>query len=309
MTDRPPDSAGAASGGGTLYVVATPIGNLGDMTARAIEVLTSVALVLAEDTRRTRVLLDHYAIHTPSAPYHEHNEARETPRLVARLAAGEAMALVSDAGTPLLSDPGARLVDAAVAAGVRVVPIPGASALLAALVAAGLPTARFTFLGFLPRRGGERAAAIADVVASPRTVILYEAPPRAHATLQALASAGAGERRCVLARELTKLHEEFVRGSVRDVAAHVAAHPPRGELVLAIEGRAPSPPDTDAARERAATLRDRGASVRDVARALTDELGLPRNVAYAIAREGAAGGAADPTPPAGGSAAADTPGD
>lgn len=279
---------------GTLYVVATPIGNLDDLSARAAAVLSSVALILAEDTRRTRTLLERHSIRTRTAAYHEHNEARETPRALARLAAGESLALVSDAGTPLVSDPGARLVNAAIAAGIPVVPVPGASALLAAVVGSGLPAGEFTFLGFLPRRGDARTRAIAEVVRSPRTIVLYEAAPRVAATLNELAGAGAGERPAVIARELTKRFEEFVRGTVSELAGRATADTPRGEVVLVVGGRTEEPvPDmasvVNAARELAAT----GHSARDVAQALTVRFSIPRNEAYRIARDATSGRAGD----------------
>ncbi|MGK2935451.1 MAG: 16S rRNA (cytidine(1402)-2'-O)-methyltransferase, partial [Gemmatimonadaceae bacterium] len=163
---------------GRLFLVSTPIGNLGDISFRAVEVLQSVDMILAEDTRHSRRLLDHYDISTPSSAYHEHNEARATPKILERLSAGLDVALISDAGTPLLSDPGARLVAGAIEAGIDVVPVPGASALLAALSAAGLGAERFTFFGFLERRGHARSEAIAEITATPHTCVLYEAPGR-----------------------------------------------------------------------------------------------------------------------------------
>jgi 16S rRNA (cytidine1402-2'-O)-methyltransferase len=270
---------------GTLFVVSTPIGNMGDFSFRAIETLRSVAAVLAEDTRHTRHLLDRYAIETPLVPYHEHNEARTTPRLVARLLAGEHLALVSDAGTPLLSDPGARLVRAAAEAGVTVSPVPGASALLAALVASALDVDRFTFLGFLARKGPDRRAAIEEVVGARHAVVLYEAANRVAATLAELASAGAGERATAVARELTKQHEELRRGTVAQLAAYYAESPPRGEVVIVIAGRPPIAASEDELRALAAALRAEGRSARDVAAALSAELGAPRNVAYRLAHE------------------------
>src|SRR5690348_1627684 len=190
---------GPQDGAGTLYVVSTPIGNMGDFSFRAVETLRDVSAVLAEDTRHTVHLLQRYGVTTPLVAYHEHNEARTTPGLVARLLAGESLALVSDAGTPLLSDPGARLVRAAVDAGVRVSPVPGASALLSALVAAGLDAERFTFFGFLARRGRERTTAIDEIVALRHTAVLYEAPARVAATLAELAEAGGGSRQGAVA--------------------------------------------------------------------------------------------------------------
>ena len=270
---------------GRLYVVSTPIGNLADFSSRAVETLGAASLVLAEDTRHSRHLLDHYAIATPLAPYHEHNEARETPRLVERMLAGESMALISDAGTPLVSDPGARLVRAAIDAGIEVIAIPGASALLAALVSSGLDADRFTFFGFLPRKGRERTEALDALVALPHTAIVYEAPGRVANTLAELASHGASERSAVVCRELTKQFEETRRGTVHDLARYYEDAPPRGEVVIVLSGAVAASPDEGAARARARVLRDAGASARDVARALVEEHGLARNAAYRLAHE------------------------
>jgi 16S rRNA (cytidine1402-2'-O)-methyltransferase len=274
-----------ASAPGQLYVVSTPIGNLGDLTARAVEVLGRVALVLAEDTRHSRPLLAHAGVSTPLAAYHEHNEARETPRLVARLQAGEELALISDAGTPLLSDPGARLVAAALEAGIRVTPVPGASALLAALVASGLPADRFTFYGFAPRKGRERAALLGELATLPHTAVLYEAPGRVADTLADLARVAGDERPAVVARELTKQFEEVRRGTLGTLAAYYSATAPRGEVVLLVGGRPPVELDETNARARAAALRAAGVPAREVARRLADELGAPRNLAYRLAHE------------------------
>jgi len=270
---------------GTLYVVSTPIGNMGDFSFRAVDTLRSVAAVLAEDTRHTRHLMDRYEIEVPLVAYHEHNEAKATPGLVARLLGGESLALVSDAGTPLLSDPGARLVRAAAEAGVRISPVPGASALLAALVASGLDVGRFAFFGFLARKGSDRRSAIDDVVASPHVVVLYEAANRVAATLAELADAGAGERATVVARELTKQYEELRRGTVTELAAYYGQTPPRGEVVIVIAGRIPEALSEDELRARASALRAEGRSARDVAAALAAEFGAPRNVAYRLAHE------------------------
>jgi 16S rRNA (cytidine1402-2'-O)-methyltransferase len=270
---------------GTLYLVSTPIGNLGDMTYRAVEVLSSAALIVAEDTRHSRRLLDHYHISTPLNSYHEHNEAKATPALIARLLAGDSIALISDAGTPLISDPGSRLVAAAVEAKVPVVPIPGASSVMAALVASGMSLERFTFFGFLPRKGRERHEMIADVVASNCTAVLFEAGNRTGATLEALAQAGAGERSAVVARELTKQFEEFKRGSVRELANVYNEADPKGEVVLVIAGgekrQASASELADAARE----IRAAGGAARDVMDHLVGTLGAPRNLAYKIAHE------------------------
>jgi 16S rRNA (cytidine1402-2'-O)-methyltransferase len=259
---------------------------MGDFSFRAVETLRSVSAVLAEDTRHSVHLLKRYDVATPLVPYHEHNEAKATPALVARLLAGESLALVSDAGTPLLSDPGSRLVRAAVAAGVPVVPVPGASALLAALVVSGLDVDRFTFIGFLPRKGADRRDAVAEVTLLRHAAVLYEAPSRVAGTLAELAQAGAGGRDAVVARELTKQFEETRRGTVAELAAYYVDAPPRGEVVIVIAGAAP--PDSvseDVLRARAAELRAEGRSARDVAAALSAELGAPRNLAYRLAHE------------------------
>ena len=271
---------------GTLFLVSTPIGNLGDMSHRAVEVLSSAALVIAEDTRHSRRLLDHYKIATPLSSYHEHNEAKETPRLVARLQAGDSIALISDAGTPLISDPGSRLVEAAVGAGVLVVPIPGPSAVMAALVASGMSLERFTYFGFLPRKGRERTETIADVVASQATSILFEAPNRVGATLEALVEAGAGDRAAVVARELTKQFEEFKRGSIAELSRIYKDADPRGEVVLVIAGAARTIVTEHELSDAAAQLRASGKAPRDVMDHLVSALGAPRNLAYKIAHEG-----------------------
>ncbi|HEY9429227.1 MAG TPA: 16S rRNA (cytidine(1402)-2'-O)-methyltransferase [Gemmatimonadaceae bacterium] len=272
---------------GQLYLVSTPIGNLDDFSPRAVETLATVALILAEDTRHSRRLLDRYSIHTPTSSYHEHNEARTAPRIVDRLLAGESIALISDAGTPLLSDPGERLVNAAIEAGIRIVPIPGPSALLAALVASGMDATRFTFFGFPPRKGRERASFLDDVARLPHTAVLYEAPGRVAATLDDLAAAGAGERRVTVARELTKQFEELRRGTVAELARYYQDSPPRGEVVIVMAGGGEirSELDEDALRARAAVLLAEGKSARDVARTLTAEHGLSRNDAYRLVQE------------------------
>ncbi|MEO6211309.1 MAG: 16S rRNA (cytidine(1402)-2'-O)-methyltransferase [Gemmatimonadaceae bacterium] len=270
---------------GMLYIISTPIGNLGDLSPRAVETLKRVAVVLAEDTRHSRPLLQRFEVETPLLSYHEHNEARTADALVARMAAGESMALISDAGTPLLSDPGARLVAAAIAAGVRVVPIPGASALLPALVASGISAARFTFFGFLERKGAERTSALAEIASLSHTAVLYEAAPRVAATLRDLSGVGCGARPGVVARELTKQFEELRRGTLDELAAYYDDAPPRGEVVLVIAGAPPVVADENVARERARALRAGGLSARDVARTLVAEQGITRNVAYRLAQE------------------------
>lgn len=273
---------------GTLYLVSTPIGNLGDMTFRAVETLSHVGLILCEDTRHSRALLDHYRVTTPVAALHEHNEARETPRILARLAEGGEVALISDAGTPLLSDPGERLVRSALEAGVPVVPIPGASALLAALVGGGLSTGAFTFVGFLPRKGKERAAQLELLSTLPHTGVLYEAPNRVGDTLADLVQALGDEatvRRAVVARELTKRFEEFRRGTVAELAGVYRDAPPRGEVVILLEGRAARELDEAALRESAQALRREGATTREIVRSLVERHGAPRNLAYRLAQD------------------------
>ena len=273
-------------GPGTLYIVSTPIGNMGDFSFRAVEVLRQVGAVLAEDTRHSRHLLDRYTIATPLVPYHEHNEAKATPRLIERLKAGEHLALISDAGTPLLSDPGARLVRAAVDAGLSVSPVPGASALLAALVVSGVELGRFTFYGFLPRKGGERRASVAEIAQLRHAAVLYEAPARVGDTLAELATAGTADRVAVVARELTKQYEELRRGTVASLAAYYVDAPPRGEVVIVISGAdAPSGASEEELRARAAELRAAGHAPRDVAATLSSEMGAARNVAYRLAHE------------------------
>lgn len=257
---------------------------MGDFSFRAVETLREVSAVLAEDTRHTVHLLQRYGVTTSLIPYHEHNEAKSTPTLVARLLAGESLALVSDAGTPLLSDPGGRLVRAAVDAGIRVSPVPGASALLSALVSSGLDAERFTFFGFLARRGKERAGAIEEIASLRHAAVLYEAPARVADTLAELARAGSGDRQAAVARELTKQFEEVRRGTLAELAAYYDDAPPRGEVVIVIAGAAaPAGASEELLRARAAQLRAEGHSARDVAATLVAELGAPRNLAYRIA--------------------------
>src|ERR1700737_2932769 len=270
---------------GALYLVSTPIGNLGDMTHRAVEVLSSAALIIAEDTRHSRRLLDHYKIRTPLKSYHEHNEAQETPKLVARLRAGDSVALISDAGTPLISDPGARLVAAALDENLPVVPIPGASAVMAAIVGSGLPLERFTYVGFLPRKGRERSEMIADIVASQSTVVMFEAANRVGTALDALAEGGASERQAVVARELTKQFEEFKRGSVAELAVLYGDVDPKGEVVLVIAGADKSIVSESELSDAARKLRASGNSPRDVMEHLMSGFGAPRNLAYKLAHE------------------------
>ena len=273
----------SAPEGGVLYVVSTPIGNMGDFSFRAIETLRSVSLILAEDTRHSRPLLQKHEIATRMASYHEHNEAKSVGVLIEKLQAGEDLALISDAGTPLLSDPGERLVKAAVDAGIRVVPIPGASALLAALVGSGLPTDRFVFQGFPPRKGKERAEILDEVASSRVTSVLYEGPGRVADTLRELAERAPG-RETVVARELTKQYEEFRRGTLEALAAYYDETPPRGEVVIIVAAASPTTPDEAVLRQEAGAMRARGLSVRDTVGELVKR-GAPRNLAYRSASE------------------------
>ena len=270
---------------GSLYIVSTPIGNMGDMSFRAVEVLSSAALVIAEDTRHSRRLLDHYEINTRCSAYHEHNEARETPRLVKRLLEGESMALITDAGTPLLSDPGARLVAAAIEAGVAVIPVPGASALLAALVGSGVAGEKFTFFGFLPRKGKERHRVLTEIMRMTHTAIIYESPLRVCDTLKELCEAGAAARSAVVARELTKKFEEFSRGTIGELAVRFEQTPARGEVVMLIGGAVEEPLDEDAMRTAVREMLSNGMSARDCVDRLMSRYGAPRNLAYKLAHE------------------------
>jgi 16S rRNA (cytidine1402-2'-O)-methyltransferase len=255
------------------------------MSYRAVEILSSAALVVAEDTRHSRRLLDHYEIETRCAAYHEHNEARETPRLVRRLKDGDSIALITDAGTPLVSDPGGRLVAAAIDAGIDVIPVPGASALLAALVASGMAGGQFTFFGFLPRKGKERLQALTEIMRLRHTAVIYESPLRAGATLGELSQAGAGGRPAVVARELTKKFEEFARGTVGELAARFAETPARGEVVILIGGAEERPLDEESLRVIASEMHSSGAGSREIMDRLVMEHGAPRNLAYRLAHE------------------------
>ncbi|MDI6710759.1 MAG: 16S rRNA (cytidine(1402)-2'-O)-methyltransferase [Bacillota bacterium] len=266
---------------GTLYLCATPIGNLEDITLRALRVLREVDLIAAEDTRRTRKLLAHYDIPTPLVSYHAHNRESRGKELLARLRDGRSIALVSDAGTPGVSDPGAALVARAVAEGVPVVAIPGASAALTALVVSGLPTARFAFEGFLPRKG--RAKVLAELARETRTLVVFESPRRVVHTLEELLAV-MGDRRVAVARELTKKFEEVFRGTLSEALAHFREREPRGEFTLVIEGavsggaaEACGQQDLRAAvEELVASGADRREAVKEVAR----RYGVPRRNVY-----------------------------
>jgi 16S rRNA (cytidine1402-2'-O)-methyltransferase len=277
-----------------LSIVSTPIGNLGDITRRAAETLAAADVVLAEDTRRTGGLLKHLGIETRLMSAHEHNEASRASLVVTMLREGKNVALVSDAGTPLLSDPGARIVREVVDAGFDVVPIPGASALLSALVASGIEAESFTFHGFPPRKGPERAELLEEIAASPRASVLYESPNRVGRLLADLAEAAGGERRVCVARELTKMHEQFVRGTLADVAARYADAEVLGEIVVVVAGRsvdaaAEGEVDALAARSVADALLAKGQSPSAIAKELRRRMGISRNEAYRIAQEAAGG--------------------
>ena len=266
---------------GRIVVVGTPIGNLGDMSPRAAEALTAADVVACEDTRRTGRLFQLLGLAAPRlVRLDDHAEADEAPRLVARAAAGETVAVVSDAGLPGLSDPGGRTVALAVAEGVVVEVVPGPFAGAVAAVASGLldGSGRFSFEGFLPRKGGDRTTRLAEVAAERRAVVLYEAPQRVAATLADLAGVCGGGRRVALCRELTKLHEEVWRGSLDDAVAHVADHPPKGEFVLVLEAPpAPEPPTDDQLRALLSAERAAGASARDAAARVAAATGEPPN--------------------------------
>jgi 16S rRNA (cytidine1402-2'-O)-methyltransferase len=265
-----------------LYIVSTPIGNLEDLTVRAVSVLKQVDRILAEDTRRTAILLRRYDIGTPLVSAHEHNEAARAEQLVGWLAAGASVALVSDAGTPLLSDPGARLVTAVLEAGHDVVPVPGASALLAALVASGLSQEPFTFYGFLPRSGRQRAERVAALAGLLHTAVLYEAPARLIGLLEELISVCGTDRRVVVARELTKRHETFVRGTLETVRNTLVDRTVRGEIVVVLDGAAQTAPSADDASRLAESLLAAGDSPRSVSQELARRLRISRNAAYAL---------------------------
>lgn len=274
---------------GALYVVATPIGNLGDMSQRAIEVLQGVNRIAAEDTRHSATLLRHFQITTPCIALHEHNERRVTPQLLARLAQGESLALISDAGTPLLSDPGFHLLQAAIAAGIRIIPVPGPSALVTALSAAGLPTDRFCFEGFLPAKSAARRKRLEALRSARQTLVFYEAPHRIEACLADLQAVFGPDRPAVLARELTKTFETFLRGSLAEIAARVAADPEqrKGEMVLLVGGRPMADSEDPLTPEARHTLEVllRELPLKQAASLAAKISGVPKNRLYRLALE------------------------
>jgi len=278
-----------------LYLVATPIGNLGDITLRALEVLRAVDRIACEDTRQTQKLLNHFQISKPTLSCHEHNERQRAAELIEAIRAGSRIALVSDAGMPGISDPGRLLVAEAVAAGIRVVPIPGVSAALTALVASGLPTGEFRFLGFLPERAGARRSRLEELAAaarqsqSPQTLIFYEAPHRVLDALADLESAWGTETHIVVARELTKIHEEFLRGTVARVRSELAARDRiRGEIVLLVEAPPPavSPAQNASAAEQGIAARiaqiqsETGVDEKEALKRLARERGQSKSEVY-----------------------------
>lgn len=272
------------SDAGRLLVCATPIGNLGDVTFRVLDVLRSADVILAEDTRVTRKLLARYDIHTALERYDEATAVVRTPVIVERIVTGASVALVSDAGTPGISDPGARLVDATLTAGLPVEVLPGASAIITALVASGLPTHAFYFGGFLPRKAGELRRRLSELSGLDATLVFYESPRRAAASVAAIAEVFP-RRRAAMARELTKLHEEVVRGTTDDLAAALEGRELKGEVVLLVgppvAGEAPIVSD-DSIRAAVQALVAGGMSRKDAVRQVAGELGVPRNDAYRI---------------------------
>ena len=258
---------------GRLVVIPTPIGNLEDITLRALSALRDADVIACEDTRRTRVLLDRFGVSAPLVSYHEHNEEARARELVGRMQGGEVVALVSDAGMPLVSDPGFVLLREAVAAGIAVEVLPGASAVITALVASGLPSSRWSFVGFLPRKASE----LASVLAAPETLVAFESPKRLAKSLGAIAP----DRDVAVCRELTKMHEEVVRGTAGELAARYAAQPPRGEIVLVVGPAADSPDAiSDEAREAFRTLVDAGAKRRAAASVVARLTGASANALY-----------------------------
>lgn len=274
----------------TLYVVATPIGNLADMVPRAVETLQTVDIIAAEDTRHSARLLEHFHITTPMLAYHDHSDERQLQRLVERLLSGQRVALIADAGTPLVSDPGFRLVRAARQAGIAVVPIPGPCALIAALSAAGLPSDRFAFEGFLPARAGQRRGRLEALAAEDRTLIFYEAPHRLAACLDDMAAVFGGGREAVLARELTKAYETIRAGSLRELQQFVGAdgNQQRGEIVLLVRAAAGAERQVSAETERVMGVLLAELSVRQAASLGAKITGVKKNLLYqwALGRSG-----------------------
>ncbi|MEB3829496.1 16S rRNA (cytidine(1402)-2'-O)-methyltransferase [Phormidium sp. CCY1219] len=271
---------------GILYIVGTPIGNLEDMTFRGVRILREVEAIAAEDTRHTGKLLQHFEITTPQISYHEHNRKQRMPELVDRLQGGSAIALVTDAGMPGISDPGFELIQACGEGGISVVPIPGPTACITALVGAGLPGERFVFEGFLPVKGKARQQRLEALQGETRTMILYEAPHRVRKTLTELGEALGGDRAIVLGRELTKLHEEFWRGSIAEAIAHYGGNcQPKGEFTLVITGRETAAPaiGEQTLKAELQNLINRGMSRSQATKHLAQHTALPRRQIYQLA--------------------------
>ncbi|MGF1938184.1 MAG: 16S rRNA (cytidine(1402)-2'-O)-methyltransferase [Nostoc sp. ChiQUE02] len=270
---------------GTLYVVGTPIGNLEDMTFRAVRILQTVDIIAAEDTRHTGKLLQHFQVKTPQVSYHEHNRTSRIPELLEHLVNDKAIALVSDAGMPGISDPGYELVKACIEAGITVVPIPGASAAITALSAAGLPTDRFVFEGFLPAKSQQRQEHLESLQTESRTLIFYESPHRLRDTLQDLALVWGSDRQIVLGRELTKLYEEFWRGTIAEAIAHYSQREPQGEYTLVVAGIPPNQPQLTEEELKAELkqLISQGISRSQASRQLAKFTSLPRRQLYQLA--------------------------
>jgi 16S rRNA (cytidine1402-2'-O)-methyltransferase len=284
MTSRESEQPGR----GCLYLVATPIGNLEDISLRALRILKEVDLIACEDTRQTLKLLSHFEVRKPLESYHEHNEMTRAPELIMRMEEGARVALVSDAGTPVISDPGHRLVSLCLRHKLAVIPIPGPSAIVAALAACGLPSEEFTFLGFLPARPTERRRRLQQLTAEPRSLVLYEAPHRLHATLRDALDI-LGDRQAAVARELTKVHEEFLRGRIADLISKFEEKEPRGEITLIIapwDGSMPRDSAPPSAKTR--TLAERVAEIvaaqnvdhKSALKQAAKEFGLAKREAY-----------------------------
>src|SRR5215467_1901563 len=268
---------------GTLYIVATPIGNLEDITLRGMRVLKEVDLIAAEDTRHTQHLLDHFGIRTPLTSYHEHNERSKARQLIERLQQGQNVAIVSDAGTPAISDPGFRIVVEAVAFGINIVPIPGASALTAVLSAGGLPTDRFIFEGFLPAKSKERRARLQTLSAENRTLVFYEAPHRLKETLNDM-QAILGERDVVVAREVSKAYEEFLRGRLSSVMQQIAERTIKGEVTLLVKGAEASPVvSQEQLKKEIEQLKAEGMGVKEISQFLGERHDYSKKEIYRIA--------------------------
>ncbi|KRE67630.1 16S rRNA (cytidine(1402)-2'-O)-methyltransferase [Paenibacillus sp. Soil750] len=277
-----------ASGVGTLYLVATPIGNLEDMTFRAIRTLKEVSMIAAEDTRQTRKLLTHFEVATRLVSYHEHNKQASGPELVRLLLEGQSIALVSDAGLPAISDPGYDLVRMAVDEGVPVVPIPGANAALSALIASGLPTERFAFVGFLPREKKDQTKLLEGLQHVQDTLLFYESPHRVEKTLLRMAEVWGAERRVCLARELTKRFEEFLRGTIAECLAHLEQYPPQGEYCIIAEGASDAAVqiaadgwwEAKSLGEHVAHYEERGIDRKDALKLVATDRGLSKRDVY-----------------------------